>query len=208
VIDRVYAHARMDVDEIRSARGIVHEARALVAQPADPGCTARFELAPMEIVDEIAAVASEATGADVLVGAHSAEYPFRLVSRRLKAVINSLGTELPALRSKGTTNPAYMHPDDLGALGVVGGDLVEITSPHGAVIAVAAAAPDVKRGVVSMAHSWGDASLDDAKVRDIGAPTNRLVTTVVGFDAITGMAVQSAIPVAVTKQDSTNGGRG
>jgi anaerobic selenocysteine-containing dehydrogenase len=208
VIDRVYATARMDIDEIRGARGVVHEARALVAEPADPGCTARFELAPLEIVAEIDDVASEATSADVLVGARSGDYPFRLVSRRLKAVVNSLGTELPVLRSKGTTNPAYMHPDDLAALGVVAGDLVEITSPHGSVAAVAERAPDVKRGVVSMSHSWGDASLDDAKVRDIGAPTNRLVTTTVGFDAITGMAVQSAIPVAVAKKDSANGARG
>jgi len=83
----------------------------------------------------------------------------------------------------------------------VPGELVDIVSPHGSIAAVAAAAPDVKRGVVSMAHSWGDASMDDAKVRDIGAPTNRLVTTAVGRDPITGMAVQSAIPVAVTKRE-------
>jgi hypothetical protein len=52
-----------------------------------------------------------------------------------------------------------------------------------------------------MAHSWGDGSLDASKVRDIGVPTNRLVTTGDGYDAITGMAVQSAIPVAVAKRE-------
>ena len=54
-------------------------------------------------------------------------YPFRLVSRRLKHVLNSTGTELPGLARKGTTNPAYMHPDDVAELDMVGGDLVEIT---------------------------------------------------------------------------------
>jgi hypothetical protein len=48
-----------------------------------------------------------------------------------------------------------------------------------------------------MAHSWGGASLTDEKVRDIGAPTNRLVSTTDVYDSVTGMVVQSAIPVRV-----------
>lgn len=201
VIDLVFANSRMPVADMREARGVVHEDRAMVAQAADPGCDARFALAPAEIVEELAEVDAESTSADVLAHGRLADYPFRLVSRRLKAVINSLGTELPVLRSKGTTNLAYMHPEDLAEIGVAPDDLVEITSPHGAIVAVVSPAPDVKRKVVSMAHSWGDGSLDDAKVRDIGAPTNRLVTTGDGYDAITGMAVQSAIPVAVAKRE-------
>ena len=55
----------------------------------------------------------------------------------------------------------------------------------------------LRRGVISMAHSWGGSSLTDEKVRDIGSPTNRLVSTDQGYDPVTGMVVQSAIPVAV-----------
>lgn len=127
------------------------------------------------------------------------ELPFRLVSRRLKHVLNSTGTELPGLARKGTTNPAYMHPDDLDELGLQPGDIVEITSLQASLLGVVSAAPDVKRGVVSMAHSWGGRSLTDEKVRDIGAPTSRLVSTDVGHDPVTGMVVSSAIPVAVHK---------
>ena len=58
----------------------------------------------------------------------------------------------------------------------------------------------MKRGVISMAHSWGGSSLTDEKVRDIGAPTNRLVSTSSVFDPLSGMAVQSAIPVAVRRR--------
>jgi anaerobic selenocysteine-containing dehydrogenase len=90
-----------------------------------------------------------------------------------------------------------MHPADVAALGVDDGDLVEITSRTGSLRAVVAPAPDVRRGVVSMAHSWGGSSLTDEKVRDVGAPTNRLVSTEHGYDPVTGMPVQSAIPVAV-----------
>ncbi len=90
-----------------------------------------------------------------------------------------------------------MHPDDLERLGVADGELVLIESPHGAVVGVAAAAGDVKVGVVSMSHSWGGSSADH-DVRGQGVATNRLVSTDDGFDPITGMAVQSAIPVRVS----------
>jgi anaerobic selenocysteine-containing dehydrogenase len=130
-------------------------------------------------------------------GGTAARFPFRLISRRLKHVLNSLGTELPGLARKGVTNPAYMHPDDVAALGVESGDLVEITSARSSLLAVVEAADDVKRGVVSMAHSWGGSSLTDDKVRDIGSPTNRLVSVSDEYDPVTGMVVQSAIPVAV-----------
>jgi hypothetical protein len=64
---------------------------------------------------------------------------------------------------------------------------------------VVEAAEDVKTGVVSMAHSWGGRSLTDEKVREIGAPTSRLVSVDIGHDPVTGMVVSSAIPVAVKK---------
>mgnify|MGYP006288643779 FL=1 len=126
-----------------------------------------------------------------------AEYPFRLVSRRLKHVLNSLGTELPGLAAKGTTNPAYMNPDDMKDNGLSDGDVIEITSPRASVHGVVESAPDVRRGVLSMAHSWGGSSLTDEKVRDIGAPTSRLVSVDQGYDRVTGMVVQSAIPVKI-----------
>jgi anaerobic selenocysteine-containing dehydrogenase len=199
MIDLIYAGARMPLDEIRRHRGVVHEHLALVAQPADDGADAKFTVAPEDLMAELTEVRTEWNG-------HSpsspkvAKYPFRLVSRRLKAVLNSLGTELPGLRAKsGTTNCAYLNPDDMTALGIGPDELVEISSPTGSLVAVAAAASDGRRGAVSMAHCWGDASLDEANDRDVGAPINRLVSTVECYDRTTGMPVQSAIPVRVGK---------
>ncbi len=197
VIDLQYAAARMPIEEVRRRRNEVHPELALVVEAADPGATARFDLTPPGIGDELAEVASERTGAEAVVGVDADQYPFRLVSRRLKSVLNSLGPELPGLARKGTTNPAYLHPEDLAELGVDTGDLVEITSAAGRLVGVCEAAPDIKRGVVSMAHSWGDGSLRDDRVRDIGVPTSRLTSTTMGHDPITGMAVLSAIPVQV-----------
>jgi anaerobic selenocysteine-containing dehydrogenase len=197
IIERSYAGSRMPLDEVRANRRKVHPDRRLVVEPADPTCTVKFTPAPEDFMAELAALRAEP--APMLGDIDVSAYPFRLVSRRLKHVLNSTGTELPALARKGTTNPAYMHPDDVAELDMVGGDLVEITSPSGRLIGVVEPAEDVKRGVISMAHSWGGTSLTDEKVRDIGTPTSRLVSVDAGHDPVTGMVVSSAIPVAVAK---------
>ncbi len=197
IIERAYAGSRMPLDEVRANRRKVHPDLRLVVEPADPNCTTKFTPAPEDFMAELAALRAEP--APMLGDIDVSAYPFRLVSRRLKHVLNSTGTELPALARKGTTNPAYMHPDDVAELDMVGGDLVEITSPSGRLIGVVEPAEDVKRGVISMAHSWGGTSLTDEKVRDIGTPTSRLVSVDAGHDPVTGMVVSSAIPVAVAK---------
>jgi anaerobic selenocysteine-containing dehydrogenase len=200
VIDLVYANSRMPLDVVRANQGVVHEELAMVVQEAEESATARFTVAPEDLMAELAVVRAESTGAEVFAGYTEGAYPFRLVSRRLKAVLNSLGTELSALRrSAGTTNYAYMHPSDLSELGLADDDLIDITSPHGTITGVVAGSPDVRRGVISMAHSWGGTALTDEKVRDIGTPTNRLVSTTDAYDPVTGMVVQSAIPVRVER---------
>lgn len=195
MLDLAYAGSRMPMSEVRSNLRKVHPERALVVSPADPDCSARFTLAATDIVAELADVRTEPDAA-VALGADPREFPFRLVSRRLKHVLNSLGSELPGLAAKGRTNPAYMNPVDMAELGLRDGDLIEITSIRASLVAVVEH-DDIRPGVISMAHSWGGSSLTDEKVRDIGSPTNRLVAVDRGYDRITGMVVQSAIPVRV-----------
>ncbi len=201
ILDLVYARSRMPMDEIRANRGVIHPDRRIAVVAAEASDTARFALAPADVITEMAEVATQSCVEAVLDGRDPAEFPFRLISRRMRHVVNSLGPELPGLARLGTTNPAYLHPDDLAELGVDHGELVLIESPHGSVTGVAARANDVKRGVVSMSHAWGggsDAGQGEAVVRGRGMPTNRLVSATAGFDPITGMAVQSAIPVRVS----------
>jgi anaerobic selenocysteine-containing dehydrogenase len=198
ILDLVYARARLPMGEIRRHRGVVHDDRKVRVLEADDTDTGRFDLTPDGVVDELAEVWAQEAAAEVLAGHDPAAYPFRLVSRRMKHVVNSLGPELSRLAAVGTTNPAFLHPDDVAALGAADGDLVRIESPHGALTALVRPAADVKPGVVSMSHAWGgDSGSDDP--RGQGVPTNRLVSAAVGFDPITGMAVQSAIPVQVTR---------
>ncbi len=199
IIDRCYAGSRMPLDEVRANKRQVHMDLRLVVQPAEDGATARFTPAPDDLMAELAEVLAEPSS--MFAGSDVSGYPFRLVSRRLKHVLNSTGTELPGLARRGTTNPAYMNPHDLTALGLTTGDIIEISSPRAVLHGVVEGADDVKRGVISMAHSWGGRSLTDEKVRDIGSPTSRLVSVDVGHDPVTGMVVSSAIPVAVKKSE-------
>lgn len=199
ILDLIFARSRMPMAEIRERRGAIHPDRRITVVAGAPDADGRFAVAPADVVAELAQVRQERSGCDILGDFDPERFPFRLVSRRMKHVLNSLGRELPGLASVGTTNPAFLHPTDLESLGVVSGDLIRIESPNGVIIGVAEAAEDVKPGVVSMSHAWGGAS-SSTDVRGEGVATNRLVATHRGFDPITGMAVQSAIPVAVTAQ--------
>ncbi|HEX9260793.1 MAG TPA: molybdopterin-dependent oxidoreductase, partial [Acidimicrobiales bacterium] len=202
VIELVYPTSRVPLADVRAAGGgRIHPDLEVVVEPAEPGATARFTVAPPDIVAELAEVRVERSSAEILPGYEPEHHTYRLTSRRLKTVLNSLGPELPGLKAKGSTNFAYMHPDDLTDLGAADGDLLEIASPRGRILGVAAASPDLRRGVVSMAHSWGDGRMHDEAVRDIGSPTNRLVDNASGWDVVTGQAVQSAIPVSVRRAD-------
>lgn len=201
VLDLVYAKSRVPLDEIRANSGSVLWEHAITVQPADPDASGRFRVALPDHMDELAEVRREQTSAEVMAGFDPDVHTFRLISRRLKSHLNSLGGEIPGLRRKTPTNYAYMHPDDLAELGIDDEGLVRIASPHASLIGVAKAATDVRRGVISMAHSWGSSTGTDEKVRDIGAPTNRLIDVENGYCTITGQAIQSSIPVSVEPVD-------
>lgn len=197
VLDLVYANSRVPLDEIRAANGQVMPEYAITVQPADPDAGGRFQVGLADHIEELAQVRAEHDSAQIITGYDPEVHTFRLISRRLKTHLNSLGGEIPGLRDKTSTNYAYMNPADMDQLGLVEDGLVRIASPHAELIGVVAAAPDVRRGVISMAHSWGSSTGTDEKVRDIGAPTNRLIDVENGYCSITGQAIQSAIPVSV-----------
>jgi anaerobic selenocysteine-containing dehydrogenase len=132
-------------------------------------------------------------------------YSHQLICARSKYVLNSSGLNLTPLREKmGTTNPAYLHPDDIAWLGLEDDDLVEIHSERGSIPAVLRANDRIKPGVIAMHHSWGGAPgpESDARVREIGSNTNRLIDNRTNTQRYTGMAQQSAIPVYVTRKEA------
>jgi len=147
----------------------------------------RFDLAAGDMPGEMLRYADDP--------AARAGFEFKLISRRSKTRFNSIGHPLKKLQDKTTTNPAYIHPDDIAHLGLEDGGIVEITSPHATIHGVVKASDKVRRGLVSMAHAYGDADASKEDVRERGSSTNRLTSEVVDFDPITGQSLQSAIPV-------------
>ncbi len=195
VLEAAQKGARVSLEELRDHEGgKLFEDVEIVVEPGSGD--AKFQMVPEGIVEEIREIRSEQLTDDGR-RQEDKDYSHLLVSRRLKHVYNSSGQEHTAIQKKGTTNPAYMNPDDVKALGIASGDIVQITGKHGQILGVAEATPELQPGVVSMAHAWGDLPSNDGNVREIGSSTNRLLATDKEFDPITGMARQSAIPVNV-----------
>jgi anaerobic selenocysteine-containing dehydrogenase len=201
----IFPVTRIPLDRLRATEGgRVYEELEVVAAPPLPGIEAKLDFAPPGIPEELRQLRSEAFGA-----AADGAYTYRLISRRMPHVVNTVGREFPQSREKGTTNPAYLNASDLAELGLDSGELVVIDSAAGSILAVAEATDELQRGVISMSHGFGDDRLGEEGVRSHGSNTGLLASTHRDFDPFTGMARQSAIPVRLraVRQDS-GAGRG
>ncbi|MBW2272564.1 MAG: molybdopterin-dependent oxidoreductase [Deltaproteobacteria bacterium] len=194
VLKRIRPETRVSYDEVRAkSGGHVYEDQVLEVAPPIPGIEARLQCAPEGICEELREVRGEPIAAE-----QEGAFTHLLICRRLRHFQNSVGQDFPQSQEQGgTTNSAYMNAVDLEELGIGSGDLISIESDQDRIVAVAEATDEVRSGVVSMSHCWGDGDLEDGDVRKSGSNTSRLVATDRDYDAITGMARQTAIPVAV-----------
>lgn len=202
LLELSYPFSRVPWAELRATDGAVLRRDLTHTVAADPACTHRFQIAPDGVGTELADIRNEIDPYGSLHGYDREVHTHRLTSRRLKGVFNSSGREIEALRAKEGTSFAHAHPSDLARWGVSDGDLVDITSPRSTLRTVIKAAPDVKPGSVSMAHSWGDLPGEagpPADPRLLGDTTGRLADCASAFDPITGLPVMSAIPVQVRR---------
>lgn len=182
------SQVRRDAQAAGGAAVIYDELHPLV-EPGDPESHNRFDIAAGDMPRELAKYSADT--------ARTAGYDFRMISRRSKARFNSIGQPLKNLGMKITTNPAHIHPDDLAERGLKEGDVIEIISAHASIHGVVKASDRVRRGLISMAHAFGDSEAGKHNVREMGGSTNRLTSDEVDFDPVTGMALQSAIPVRI-----------
>jgi anaerobic selenocysteine-containing dehydrogenase len=161
-----------------------------VIEAADPDASEKFHLEAGAMPGAFKAFAANRPEAD--------GFDFRLISRRSKHRYNSNGHTFPHLKKKMPTNPAFFHPDDLAAMSISDGDVIEISSKIASIFAVTQASDKVRRGVISMSHAFGDDDAGKDEVHEKGGSTNRLIDDADGMDPITGMVMQSAIPVRVS----------
>jgi anaerobic selenocysteine-containing dehydrogenase len=184
--------SRISLTEVKQHPNGALFPEAIIAQAKNEDCDARLDVGNTDMMAELATVQHQKTG---LAG-----YPYKLVCRRMKNAYNSSLRDLPKLvKTKRPYNPAFMHPDDLTELGVGEGENIVITSIHGEIIGIANADKTLKRGILSMAHAFGDVEHDDSNgsLFSNGSSTSRLVSTNDSYDRFSGMPRMSALPVKI-----------
>jgi anaerobic selenocysteine-containing dehydrogenase len=191
-------HGSVPFDEIRAhPEGKVFDVPAMQVQAGDPAGSARFEVAPADVLHELDAVAAEP---DLRHVAGHAGFTHLLAVRRVRDVQNTMYRHLDAIRKRLPHNPAWLHPDDLAALGIASGHRLAIESAHGRIEAVAEADDSMRPGVVSISHGWGglpDDALDATDPHGAGVNVNRLTTTRSGLEPINAMPRLTALPVRI-----------
>jgi anaerobic selenocysteine-containing dehydrogenase len=195
--------SRIPLSEVRKyPHGHIFEDPSITVLPKDEGWAERLDVGNPHMMDELNEVRAEPV-TEHAGYAPELRFTHRLVSRRLNDVYNSSGRDIPALVRNHSYNPAFMNPGDIAALGLNAGDVVRISSDHASILGIVEEAPDVRPGVISMAHSFGDAPEFDNRVFFIGSNTGRLTNVERDFDPRTGMPRMSAIPVNLTRVDQS-----
>ena len=171
-----------------------------VIEPAGEDDGVRLDLCAPDVAAEIAKVRRDPE--------MDAGFPYRLISRRQLESLNSAYSNASKTRRRYPVNPAFMNPEDMEAAGIPDAEMVEISSAHGTVLAVARRDASLRRGVISMTHCWGalDAASDPEGAR--GAFVGRLVSLASHLQPINYMPRQSAIPVAVRRHTHVRMGDG
>lgn len=162
-----------------------------VVQPPQDGSIAQFDVAPDDIRQAVAEVVKED------IKSQNAKFSHRLISRRMRDVNNTSGLDIDAIRARTPYNPAYLHPDDIAALGLKPGQRARITSDNGTILCVVEADDTLRVGNISMCHGWG-APDPEADPAISGSSTNYLIADDRDIEPINAMVRMSAIPVTIS----------
>lgn len=191
-------NARIPLDDVRQhPHGKIYDIHQEV-EAGDPEAKGRFEVAPADIVRELAEVAREPI--DTHSVTHGEVYSHRLIVRRLREFMNSAAQNLSGPRERIPFNQAFMNPADMAANGFAEGDLVGIASHHGKVRAKLEADTTIQPGVVAMTHALGAYPEADDEFEKIAGCTNLLVTSSDFMEKENAMVRMSAIPVNILRE--------
>ncbi|MDO8703832.1 MAG: molybdopterin-dependent oxidoreductase [Sulfuricaulis sp.] len=179
--------AKVPLTEIRKyPSGKVFDIASAVVEPARPEASARFAVMPDDVASELTAC---------LGYCDPPGYGYRLAVRRMRDVMNSTLRELDSIRKRNPSNPAWLHPDDMAALGLAAGDRLEIANEHGRVVAHAAPDERQKPGVVAVSHCWGGLPGDEAEAE---TAINQLISDS-RVESISAMAWMTGIGVRLRR---------
>jgi anaerobic selenocysteine-containing dehydrogenase len=198
LLDLLTADARIPLAVVRAERGpglFPGDPVRVEATRADED-TARLEVGDATMMAELDGRA-EALEADPTAALLAPVDGYRLIPRRMAHAFNSMGTDHPVLRKRYGTNPAFLNPQDLEALGVERGDRLRIASAHGEIEVIAWPDPGLRRGLVSISHAWGGEPEAVDQPMKHGAHVGRLISVEQDFDPYSGIPWMSGFPVSV-----------
>lgn len=191
VLDMVTKDSWVPLEELRKNPDKILYPEEVVVQAADEGWLAKLDVGNPVMMEDL----QEFGRGDKYA---REGYDFRMISRRIPNAFNSYGIDIDGLKDRYMGNPAFMHPDDLAEKGLKRGDVVLIESPHNEVEAVAWPDKDLRRGLVSLSHSWGESPGGKGDVREVGSNSGRLMSVEVDYDRFSGIPLMSALPVKVS----------
>ena len=184
-------NSRVSFDEVRERRGELLDIKPVTVRPASAQNTGRFAVAPDDVCADLMALAGPAP----ISSETSTRFSHLLVSRRMRAVSNTMYQQLPETRRRVPYNPVCVHPGDLVKIGLEDGNRAEIISEHGRVTAIVKADETMKPGVVSMTHGWGLLPDEDADCEACGTSVSLLISSSKHLESINAMPRLSGIPV-------------
>ncbi len=192
--------SRVPLAEVRKYEaGRLYEVEEEVVLPREADCDAYFELADATMMGQL-----DEAARDVVEG--DGDFAFRLLNRRQADTLNSQGRDQAKLCRERPHNPVHIHPEDMRALGIEAGMLVAITSRRATIYAFAKPEEELRRGVVSMSHSYGldpaelgpDAPDGAPQPYSMGGHTGALASADLDYiEPFTGIPRMSAIPVEI-----------
>jgi anaerobic selenocysteine-containing dehydrogenase len=193
--------SRIPLSEVRRHEaGRVYEDPDRVVLNRDHDCQGFLELGNAVMMDQL----SEAGRQGPIDG--DEDFPFRLVSRRQRDILNSLSRDQAKIARARPHHPVFMNPHDMEALGVEPGMLVSITSRRATVHALVQDSLDLRRGVISMSHGYGldlerlgpEGDPREPQPGSMGNHTGALASADLDYmEPYTGIPRMSSIPVHV-----------
>jgi anaerobic selenocysteine-containing dehydrogenase len=214
LLDALNQYARVPLDDLRK-----HPSGYVLDDGADEGAVERTTAAGGVIPNMIAhddkrmaaghpdviAELAEVRAEPIVVGggyASNEDFGFRMITYRMKEVYCSQGQNLPSLANKRAYNPVLMHPEAMRELDLSEGDAVVVESAHGRVEGVVERSESVGHGTIAFAFGWGNPA-DPRSMREKGSNVQRLIPADHRYDSVTGLALQSAVPVNVRAAEAS-----
>jgi anaerobic selenocysteine-containing dehydrogenase len=206
LLDAQYRHARVPLDELRKhPSGLAFAERHTAAGGVIPNLIAHADKKMAAGHPDVIAELREVRAEPSVEGggyARDEDFGFRMITYRMKEVYCSQGQNLPSLARKRAYNPVLMNPASMRELSLGDGDAVWVENGNGRVQGFALASDDVGPRTIAFAFGWGDPS-DPRPAREKGSNVQRLTSDDWRYDSVTGLALQSAIPVNVRPADET-----